>query len=72
MKFRTIALGGATATVATIVLWRRRRRSGMPSPSPVELGLSDGTSADLGPDDPAVPDLMELAAGVRRHLAIGT
>jgi hypothetical protein len=69
MKLRTIALGGAAATVAGIVLWRRRR--GSTSAPPVQLGLSDGASAALDASDPAVAELQGLAAGLRYQLEIG-
>ena len=66
MKLRTVALGGAAATIGGVVLWRRRRRA--PSPPPVQLGLQDGTTATLDDDDPGVPELRQLAAGLRRRL----
>jgi hypothetical protein len=69
VKLRTIALGGAAATVAGVVLWRRRR--GSTPPPPVQLGLSDGANATLDAADPAVPELQNLAAGLRHHLEIG-
>ena len=69
MKLRTIALGGAAATVAGIVLWRRR--GGSASAPPVQLGLSDGASAALDASDSAVPELQGLADALRRQLEIG-
>ena len=69
MKFRTIALGGAAITVAGIVLYRRRR--GSAPPPPVQLGLTDGTSAALDGNEPAVQELKDLAAALRRNLEIG-
>jgi len=69
MKFRTIALGGAAATAAGYVLWRRRR--GDQVPAAAHIGLTDGASEALGDEDPAVAELRDLAADLRRSLEVG-
>jgi hypothetical protein len=66
VRLRTpVALGGIILTAAAVSLWRRRARG--PDPA-VLLGLTDGAAAPLAGADPAVPELLELAAELRHHL----
>ncbi len=69
MRRWLVALGGVTVTIAGVLLWRRRRRS-LTGPS-VHLGLEDGGTVIIDEADPAVPELLELAAGLRHQLEIG-
>ena len=70
MKLRTLGLVTAAAgTAGAVVWWRRRRRAA--APSPVQLGLCDGSVHSLDPADAATVEIVDMAADLRRAFETG-
>jgi uncharacterized membrane protein len=68
MRRRLVLLLAAAGAVTGAVVWRRRRHT--PAPA-AQLGLDDGAVHQFAAGDPALPELLRHAAGVRRALEAG-
>jgi hypothetical protein len=64
MKPRTLAFVAVAASIAGVIIWRRRRRS-LAALSRVRLGFADGSSMAPDPSDLLDSEVLEAAAAVR-------